>query len=153
MDAVSYKTLSVGVGMVEKRWLIVDAEGHSLGRIASEVAKRLRGKHKPSFTPHVDCGDNVVIINASKVQLTGSKWQQKQYSRYTGYPGGQRVLSAQELFQKDPCRLLFGAVKGMLPKNKLGRSILGNLRIYRDSEHQQKAQEPVELELKKNRKK
>ena len=106
----------------------MDAEGEVLGRLASKVAKLIRGKHKPNFTPHVDCGDNVVIINAEKIKLTGNKWNDKTYVRHTGYPGGQRTLTANELFGKDPARVVEKAVKGMLPKNKLGSAFFRNLK-------------------------
>jgi large subunit ribosomal protein L13 len=118
-----------------------------LGRLASEVAKLLRGKHKPNFTPHVDCGDNVIITNAAKINLTGKKWEAKEYIRYTGYPGGQRSLTAQELYDKSPSRLVERAVKGMLPKNKLGAAIFRNLKVYDDTEHDQGAQKPRNINL------
>ena len=142
MDTLSYKTVSANKATVNKEWLLVDADGQTLGRLASEVAKVLRGKHKPNFTPHVDCGDNVVIINASKINLTGKKWTDKEYIRHTGYPGGQRSLTAQELFDKSPARLVEKSVKGMLPKNKLGAAIFRNLKVYDGAEHDQEAQKP-----------
>ena len=142
MDTLSYKTVSANKNTVTKEWLLVDADGLALGRLASEVAKRLRGKHKPNFTPHVDCGDNVVVINASKIVLTGKKWEAKEYIRHTGYPGGQRSQTAQELFEKDPTRVVEKAVKGMLPKNKLGAAIFKNLKVYAGTEHDQEAQKP-----------
>ncbi len=142
MDTLSYKTVSANKGTVVKEWLLVDADGQTLGRLASEVAKVLRGKHKPSFTPHADCGDNVIIINASKINLTGKKWDDKTYIRHTGYPGGQRSLTATELYKKDPTRLVEKAVKGMLPKNKLGAEIFRNLKVYADANHGQEAQKP-----------
>jgi len=118
-----------------------------LGRLASKVAKLIRGKHKPNFTPHVDCGDNVVIINAEKIKLTGNKWNDKTYVRHTGYPGGQRTLSATELFGKDPSRVVEKAVKGMLPKNKLGSALFRNLYVYTGSVHGQEAQKPRTINL------
>jgi len=118
VDTLSYKTVSANQGTVNKEWLHIDAEGQTLGRLSSVVAKLLRGKHKPNFTPHVDCGDNVIITNAEKINLTGKKWTDKSYIRHTGYPGGQRSLTAQELYEKNPERLIEKAVKGMLPKNK-----------------------------------
>jgi len=142
VDTLNYKTISANKGTVVKEWLHVDAEGHSLGRICSEIAKLLRGKHKPSFTPHVDCGDYVIVTNAGKVNLTGNKWESKTYIRHTGYPGGQRSLTAQELFGKDPSRLIEKAVKGMLPKNKLGAEIFRNLKVYNEADHGQEAQKP-----------
>ena len=150
MDTLSYKTVSANKGTVNKEWLLVDADGQTLGRLASEVAKLLRGKHKPSFTPHVDCGDNVIITNAAKIKLTGKKWEAKEYIRYTGYPGGQRSLTAQELFDKSPSRLVERAVKGMLPKNKLGAAIFRNLKVYDGREHDQEAQKPRSINLNDN---
>lgn len=148
MDTLSYKTVSANKNTVTKEWLLVDADGLALGRLASEVAILLRGKHKPNFTPHVDCGDNVVVINAEKINLTGNKWTDKSYIRHTGYPGGQRSLTANELFDKDPTRLVEKAVKGMLPKNKLGSAIFRNLKVYAGAEHDQEAQKPKVINLK-----
>ncbi len=142
MDTLSYKTVSANSKTAQKEWLLVDAAGKSLGRLASEVAKLIRGKHKTNFTPHVDCGDNVIIINAEKIQLTGKKWTDKSYIRHTGYPGGQRSLTATELFGKDPSRLVEKAVKGMLPKNKLGRALFKNLYVYVGTDHKHDAQKP-----------
>ena len=142
MDTLSYKTVSANKATVSKQWLHVDASGQALGRLSSEVAKLLRGKHKPNYTPHVDCGDNVIITNAEKVSLSGKKWSDKVYIRHTGYPGGQRSLTAQEVFDKNPERLVEKAVKGMLPKNKLGASLFKNLKVYAGAEHDQEAQQP-----------
>ncbi|TCI94253.1 50S ribosomal protein L13 [Tenacibaculum sp. M341] len=147
MNTLSYKTVSANKATVNKEWVLVDADGQSLGRLASKVAKLIRGKHKPNFTPHVDCGDNVVIINAEKINLTGSKWTNKTYLRHTGYPGGQRSLTAQEVFEKDPTRLIEKAVKGMLPKNKLGSALYRNLYVYTGAEHEQEAQKPKTINL------
>ncbi len=147
MNTLSYKTVSANKATVDKQWVLVDADGQTLGRLASKVAKLVRGKHKPNFTPHVDCGDNVVIINAEKIQLTGNKWSDKSYIRHTGYPGGQRSLSATELFEKDPIRLIEKAVKGMLPKNKLGSALYRNLYVYAGAEHAQEAQQPKAINL------
>ena len=147
MDTLSYKTIAANKSTVNKLWVLVDAEGQTLGRLASKVAILLRGKHKPNFTPHVDCGDNVVIINASKVNLTGNKWEDKTYIRYTGYPGGQRSLSANQLFKKNPSTIIEKSVKGMLPKNKLGSALFRNLYVYNDSNHNQDAQKPVTINL------
>ncbi len=147
MDTLSYKTISANKKTVNKEWLLVDAEGQPLGRLASKVAKILRGKYKPEFTPHVDCGDNVVIINAAKVSLSGNKWDDKEYIRYTGYPGGQRVQTARELLDKKPEALVEKAVKGMLPKNKLGADLFRNLRVYAGTEHGQEAQKPKAINL------
>jgi large subunit ribosomal protein L13 len=147
VNTLSYKTVSANSKTVNKEWLVVDAEGEVLGRLASKVAKLIRGKHKPNFTPHVDCGDNVVVINAEKIKLTGKKWTDKIYMRHTGYPGGQRTLTAEQMFGKDPIRLVEKAVKGMLPKNKLGRAIYKNLYVYSGSEHKQEAQNPKVINL------
>lgn len=148
MDTLSYKTISANRKTVDKQWLLVDAEGETLGRLASKVAKLLRGKHKPNFTPHVDCGDNVVVINAEKIHLTGNKWEAKTYSRYTGYPGGQRATTAKELLAKNPGRIVEKAIKGMLPKNRLGADLFRNLKVYVGSEHGQEAQKPEVFNLK-----
>ena len=129
MNTLSYKTISANKSTRKKTWVLVDADGQTLGRLASRVAILLRGKHKPSFTPHVDCGDNVIVINADKINLSGNKWDDKTYIRYTGYPGGQRSLTATELFAKDPARLVEKSIKGMLPKNKLGASLFRNLSV------------------------
>ena len=148
MDTLSYKTVSANKSTVDKQWLLVDAEGQTLGRMASKVAKMLRGKHKPNFTPHVDCGDNVIVINAEKVNLSGNKWEDKTYLRYTGYPGGQRSTSAKELLAKNPGRIVEKAIKGMLPKNKLGSELFRNLKVYVGSEHNHEAQKPTVINLK-----
>jgi len=147
VNTLSYRTVSANKATVNKQWVVVDAEGEVLGRLASKVAKLIRGKHKPNFTPHVDCGDNVVIINAEKIKLTGNKWNDKTYVRHTGYPGGQRTLSAIELFGKSPSRVVEKAVKGMLPKNKLGSALFRNLYVYTGGEHQQEAQKPKVINL------
>ena len=147
MDTLSYKTVSANKATVTKEWVLVDAEGQTLGRLSSKVAKILRGKYKPDFTPHVDCGDNVIVINAEKINLTGKKWDAKEYIRHTGYPGGQRSLTASELFTKAPERLIEKAVKGMLPKNKLGSALFRNLKVYSGSEHGQEAQKPKTINL------
>ena len=147
MDTLSYKTISAKATTVDKQWLLVNAEGETLGRLASKVAKLLRGKHKPNFTPHVDCGDNVVIINAEKIVLKGKKATDKVYVRHTGYPGGQRTTTSQALVQQQPERIIESAVKGMLPKNRLGAELFRNLRVYAGDQHQQEAQKPVEINL------
>ena len=147
MNTLSYRTVSANKATVNKEWLVVDAEGEVLGRLASKVAKLIRGKHKPNFTPHVDCGDNVVILNAEKIKLTGNKWNDKTYVRHTGYPGGQRTLSANELFGKSPSRVVEKAVKGMLPKTKLGNAMYKKLFAYEGVEHSHEAQKPQKLEL------
>ena len=147
MNTLSYKTVSANKATVKKEWVLVDADGQTLGRLASKVAMLIRGKYKPNYTPHVDCGDNVVIINAEKINLTGKKWTDKSYIRHTGYPGGQRSLTATEMFGKNPARLLEKAVKGMLPKNKLGSALYRNLYVYTSGEHQHQAQNPKALNL------
>ena len=147
MDTLSYKTISANSETADKKWLLVDAEGETLGRLASKVAKLIRGKHKTNYTPHVDCGDNVVVINAAKVELSGNKWSDKQYIRHTGYPGGQRSLTAQQLREKHPIRLVEKAVKGMLPKNKLGNKLYTNLKVYEGAEHNHEAQKPEKVNL------
>ena len=147
MDTLSYKTISANKATVDKQWVLVDAEGQTLGRLASKVAKLLRGKYKPNYTPHVDCGDNVVIINAEKINLSGNKWEAKEYVRHTGYPGGQRVTTAKQLLQKDASRIVEKAVKGMLPKNRLGADLFRNLKVYVGPEHKQEAQKPTAINL------
>ena len=147
MDTLSYKTVSANRATVTKEWVLVDATDVVLGRLASKVAKILRGKNKPSFTPHVDCGDNVIVINAEKVRLTGNKLNVKIYLSYSGYPGGQRKQTPAELMSKYPERLVEKAVKGMLPKNRLGSKIYGNLKVYVGSEHKQEAQNPRLIDL------
>lgn len=147
MDTLSYKTVSVNKATANKEWVIVDAEGQALGRLGSKVAKILRGKNKPSFTPHADCGDNVIVINAEKVLLTGKKMADKIYIRHTGYPGGQRQQTATELLAKFPERLVEKAVKGMLPKNKLGRKLYTNLHVVIGAEHKFEAQKPKVVDL------
>ena len=147
MDTLSYKTVSANRATVTKEWVLVDATDVVLGRLASKVAKILRGKNKPSFTPHVDCGDNVVIINAEKVRLTGNKLNDKIYLSYSGYPGGQRKQTPAELLSKYPERLIEKAVKGMLPKNRLGSKVYGNLKVYVGSTHKQEAQNPKVIDL------
>lgn len=148
MNTISYKTVSANSQTVDKNWVLVDAEGQTLGRLASNIAYLLRGKHKPNFTPHVDCGDNVVVINAAKVVLSGKKATEKQYVRYTEYPGGQRTTTPEELMMKRPIKVLENAVKGMLPKNRLGRQLYRNLYTYEGAEHGQEAQKPKKIEIK-----
>jgi large subunit ribosomal protein L13 len=147
MDTLSYKTISANKQTVKKEWLLIDAEGQTLGRFSSRVAIILRGKHKPEFTPHVDCGDNVVIINAEKIKLTGNKMFQKTYIRHTGYPGGQRERNVQEVLAKFPERVVEMAVKRMLPKNKLGSELFRNLHVYAGTEHKQVAQQPKKYDI------
>lgn len=147
MDTLSYKTVSVNKANSDKKWLIVDAEGQTLGRLASRIAIVLRGKHKVCYTPHSDCGDYVIVLNADKVTLTGNKWAAKTYVRHTGYPGGQKFTTAEELLSKHPERLVEKAVKGMLPKNKLGRELYRNMKVYLGTEHDHEAQKPQVLDL------
>ncbi len=147
VDTLSYKTVSANPATVNKEWLIIDANGLVLGRLASRVALALRGKNKPNFTPHIDCGDNVIVINADKVVLTGKKMTDKVYVRHTGYPGGQRFSTPKELLKRRPTEVLRHAVKGMLPKNRLGAKLLGNLYLYAGSEHPHQAQKPREIKL------
>jgi large subunit ribosomal protein L13 len=148
MNTLSYKTISANKNTVNKEWVLIDAENEVLGRMASKAANLLRGKHKPEFTPHVDCGDNVIIINADKIRLTGDKWNAKEYIRHTGYPGGQRITTARQMLAKKPTAMVEKAIKGMLPKNKLGSSLFRNLFVYAGSEHNQQAQKPKKLNLK-----
>ncbi len=147
MDTLSYKTVSGNKETADKKWFIVDAENQTVGRLSSQVAKVLRGKHKTCFTPHADCGDNVIVINAEKVSFSGTKLENKEYVRYSGYPGGQKFTSAQEMLEKHPERLIEKAIKGMLPKNTLGRALYRNLKVYSGSEHNHDAQKPEILKL------
>ena len=147
MDTLSYKTISANKNTVSKKWLLVDAENQTLGRFASRVAFIIRGKHKADFTPHVDCGDNVIVINAEKVILSGDKMNQKEYIRHTGYPGGQRITSVREMLEKHPERVLEKAIKGMLPKNKLGADLYRNLKVVVGTEHTHEAQKPESFDI------
>jgi len=147
VDTLSYKTVSANSATVKKEWFIVDAEGQTLGRFASKVANILRGKHKPDFTPHVDCGDNVIIINADKIRFTGNKREEKEYVFYSGYPGGQRFETAKNLLERRPTYVVEHAIDGMLPNNKLGREIFRNLYVYAGSEHPHAAQQPKPLKF------
>ena len=147
MNTQSYKTISANANTVTKEWIILDVKNQPLGRAATIIANFLRGKHKTNFTPHVDCGDNVVVINASKVNLSGNKWEQKEYIRHTGYPGGQRSLNATQLHKKKDTRLIENAVRGMLPKNKLGAVLFRNLRVFGGSDHKQEAQNPKMINI------
>ena len=147
MDTLSYKTISANKSTVQKEWVVVDATDQVLGRLSAKVAKLLRGKYKPSYTPHVDCGDNVIIINADKVILTGNKWTDRVYLNFTGYPGGQKKTSPAELIKKGEAKLFNRVVKGMLPKNKLGAQLLRNLYVYAGSEHPHAAQQPKTIDI------
>ena len=147
MKTLVYRTISANKETVTKQWYVVDAEGEILGRLASKVAYVLRGKHKPEYTPHVDCGDNVIIINAEKVVLTGKKLTDKEYIRHSGYPGGQKAETPVEMLEKHPERIIEHAIKGMLPKNRLGSELFRNLKVYVGSEHKHEAQNPTKLDL------
>lgn len=147
MDTLSYKTVSLNKATAEKKWLVIDATDLALGRLASRIALILRGKNKPGFTPNIDCGDNVIVINAEKVALKGKKMTNRVYVRYTGYPGGQRFSTPAEILAKRPTELIRRAVKGMLPKTRLGDKVLGNLYIYAGPEHPHQAQNPTEIKL------
>ena len=149
MDTLSYKTKSANAATVDKKWVLIDVEGEILGRIASQIAFIIRGKHKPEFTPHVDCGDNVVVVNAEKIRLTGNKWDDKKYIRHTGYPGGQRIRTAKEQLERDPRKIIENAVRGMLPKNRLGSKLYTNLYVYAGSEHPHAGQDPQTIEISK----
>ena len=149
VNTLSYKTVSANKASVEKEWYIVDATDEVLGRLASVVAMVLRGKHKPSFTPHVDCGDNVIVINAEKVKLTGKKMSDKKYFSHTGYPGGQRIRTPEDLLGKKPESVVEKAIKGMLPKSRLGSAIFNNLYVYAGENHPHEAQQPKKLDFNK----
>ncbi len=142
MKTLSYRTKSANKQTVEQKWYIIDAEGEIVGRLASRIAHVLRGKHKPSFTPHVDCGDNVIVINAEKVRFTGNKMEQKEYITFSGYPSGQKRARAEEVLAKKPIYIIETAVKGMLPKTKLGRAMRKKLFVYEGGEHKHQAQQP-----------
>jgi large subunit ribosomal protein L13 len=147
VNTLSYKTVSANAKTVNKQWVVVDAQGEILGRLSSKIAMIIRGKNKPEYTPHVDCGDNVIVINADKIKLTGNKLSDKTYTSYTGYPGGQRFISPKELLAKHPTRVIEKAVRGMLPKTKLGAKLYTNLFVYAGSEHPHAAQSPTTITL------
>jgi large subunit ribosomal protein L13 len=147
VDTLSYKTISANKATAQKEWVVVDATDQVLGRLATKVAKLLRGKYKPSFTPHVDCGDNVIIINADKVKLTGNKWNDRIYLSHTGYPGGQREITPAKMMAKDVTRLYRKVLKGMLPKNRLGEAVINNMYVYAGTEHKQQAQNPKVIDI------
>ncbi len=147
MDSLSYKTISANAATVDKQWVVIDATNEVLGRLASQVAKILCGKNKPSYTPHVDCGDYVIVINAEKVKLTGKKMTDKVYVRHTGYPGGQRFATPAEYLTKKPEFVIEEAVRGMLPKTRLGSAIIKNLKVYAGAEHPHVAQNPKSVKL------
>lgn len=145
VNTLSYKTKSANAASVDRKWQVVDAEGEIVGRLASRIARVLRGKHKPDFTPHFDNGDYVIVINADKVRFTGQKFNQKEYVRHTGYPGGQRVATPRQLMATRPERIIEHAVKGMLPKTRLGRAQFRKLHVYTGADHPHTAQQPTEL--------
>lgn len=147
MDHNSYKTLNANKATVEKSWIVVDAEAQVLGRVASEVARIIRGKHKTSYTPNVDCGDNVIVINAEKVRMTGKKWTDRVIYTHSGYPGGQREYTLTLIRSKYLERLIEHAVRGMLPKNRLGRELFRSLHVYAGNEHPHTAQQPKEIKF------
>ncbi len=147
MDSLSYKTISANAATVDKQWVVIDATNEVLGRLASQVAKILCGKHKPDYTPHVDNGDYVIVINAAKVKLSGNKMTDKVYVRHTGYPGGQRFATPEEYLAKKPEFVIEEAVRGMLPKNRLGSAIFKNLKVYAGAEHPHIAQNPKSIKL------
>ncbi len=147
MDTLSYKTISANNATVDKNWVLVDAKDETLGRLASKVANLIRGKHKTNYTPHVDCGDNVIVINAEHIKLSGNKWDDKEYITFSGYPGGQKTATAKDVMAKKPIFMVEKAVKGMLPKTKLGRAMYKNLFVYAGTEHKHEAQKPQTLKL------
>jgi large subunit ribosomal protein L13 len=147
VDTLSYKTVSANKATVQKNWLLVDAENETVGRLASKVAYLVRGKHKTNYTPHVDCGDNVIIVNADKVRFTGSKLNDKVYTRHTGYPGGQRFATPRELLATKPEKVLELAIGRMLPKTKLGDRLRRNVFVYAGTEHKHEAQNPTTVDL------
>jgi large subunit ribosomal protein L13 len=147
VNTLSYRTLAGNTETADKKWYVVDAEGQTVGRLASKVAKIIRGKYKTCYTPHADCGDNVIVINAEKIAFSGTKLQDKEYVRFSGYPGGQRFTSAENMLKNHPERLIEKAVKGMLPKNTLGRKLYTNLKVYQGTAHKHEAQQPELLNL------
>ena len=149
MNTLSYKTISANSKTVNKQWIVLDVKNITLGRAATVIANFLRGKYKTNYTPHVDCGDNVVVINSAFITLSGNKWDQKEFIRHTGYPGGQRILNATQVHNKNNTRLVEFAVKGMLPKNKLGANLFRNLHVFSDSNHKFEAQKPSTIDLNK----
>jgi large subunit ribosomal protein L13 len=147
VDTLSYKTVSVNKEAANKEWVVVDAQNEIVGRLSAKIAIMLRGKHKPAYTPHVDCGDNVIVINAEKVRFTGNKRKEKEYVRHTGYPGGQRIATAEQVMSKNPIAIVETAVKGMLPKNRLGSALFRNLHVYAGTEHPHVSQQPKAINL------
>lgn len=149
MDTLSYKTKSANKSEVERTWYVVDAQTAVVGRLCTKIAMVLRGKHKPSYTPHCDTGDYVIVVNADKVRFSGNKMAEKKYIRYSGYPGGQRSRTAQEVLDKKPQDIIEKAVRGMIPKNRLGRQVIKKLYVYAGPDHPHAAQQPQELNIEK----
>ena len=147
MDQNSYKTVFTNKATAQKGWVIVDAKDQVLGRVASQVARVLRGKHKTSYNPNTDMGDNVIVINAEKVKMTGKKWTDRVVFKYSGYPGGQKLLTPTMMRQKNPARLIEHSVRGMLPKNSMGRQLFRSLHVYAGTEHPHEAQQPKEIKF------
>lgn len=147
MDHNSYKTANLNASTVQQDWYVVDASSQVLGRLASQIAKVIRGKHKPGYTPHVACGDNVIVINADKIRITGKKWDDKEYYSHSGYPGGFKVKTPRELKEKSASLIIENAVRGMLPKNRLGSELFRHLYVYNGTEHPHEAQQPKELKF------
>jgi len=147
VDTLSYKTISANNATANKQWFVADATNQVLGRFSSRIASVLRGKHKTNYTPHADCGDNVIVINAEKIRLTGNKWSGKEYVTHSGYPGGQKIRSPKEIALKNPAHLIEMAIKKMLPRNRLGNAIFNNLHVYAGSSHPHEAQQPKELTI------
>jgi len=147
VDALSYKTIFLNKNTVKKDWFIIDAKNQTLGRLCAKVAYMLRGKHKVGYTPHTDCGDNIVVINAAHIRLTGKKWSDKEYDFYSGYPGGLRWVKAKDLIKRRPTYLVEEGIRGMLPKTRLGKEMFRNLRVYADDQHKHSAQQPTEIQL------
>lgn len=148
MDSISYKTASLNQKTANKGWVVIDAKDQVLGRMTTQIAMIIRGKHKAGFTPHMDCGDNVIVINASQLKFTGRKMNMKEYVRYTGYPGGQRFATPADWMKKNPALIVEHAVRGMLPKTKLGKALFGNLFVYNDEKHPHQAQNPKAIKIK-----
>ena len=148
MDSKSYRTQYLNKDSIQKNWFVADADGKTLGRFSSEIAKVLRGKNKASFTPHLDCGDYVIVINSDNIKLTGNKWKDKKYVTHSGYPGGQKITSPAQIKERKSSKFIIEkAVKGMLPKNRLGRQLFRNLFVYEDNNHPHEGQKPKELKV------
>jgi large subunit ribosomal protein L13 len=147
VDSLSYKTISTPKEAIEKSWFIIDANEAILGRLSSKIASIAKGKHKPSYTPNVDCGDKIIVVNAEKIAMTGKKWDFKEYVSHSGYPGGQKRVTPREQLEKDPTKIIERAVKGMLPKNKIGSQLIKNVHVYVGTEHPHEAQKPKVIAL------